>query len=112
MSFSRLLSRLAPWSWVPALILWAVAVIAWLTRLLTQASEPHRNWLFDWHVYSAGARDFVAGDLYKIVLASPFPIPVDAYNMPPGSAVITLPLLIFPDEIAGPMWVILNVAAV
>jgi hypothetical protein len=112
MSPREWLSRLAPWSWVPALILWAVSVFIWVNRLLDQRVEPHRSWLLDWHAYAAGGHQFVAGDLYRVDLVSPYPIPISAYNMPPGSALITVPFLPFPDTVGGTLWVIVNVAAV
>ena len=106
------LSRLAPWLWVPALILWAGAVVVWVDRLLDQATEPHRSWLLDWHAYAAGGHQFVTGDLYRVDLVSPYPIPISAFNMPPGSALAVLPFLPFPDTVGGVLWVIVNVAAV
>ena len=112
MAIRERLSRLAPWSWIPALFFWAAAVVVWVDRLLNQAFDPDRTWLYDWHVYAAGARDFLAGDLYRVPLQSPFPLPVNAFNMPPGSALVVVPFEILPPILGGPLWVILNLGAV
>jgi hypothetical protein len=69
-------------------------------------------WLYDWHVYAAGARDLIDGALYYVPLTSPYPIPVDSFNYPPIAALVVVPLLPFSDFIAGTVWVLLNIAAV
>ena len=111
MSLGAWLSRLSAWSWILALALWMVACVAWADRLVRQIFDPYRHLFYDWHVYAAGSRDFVAGNLYTVELVSPYPIPVNAYNMPPGSALITIPFLVFPDAIGGMLWLVLNIVA-
>ena len=106
------LSLTARWSWLPALILWAWAVIAWIARLLEQATDPFRTWLYDWHAYVAGAQQLLAGDLYRVELVSDYPIPLNAFNMPPGSALVAVPFVPFPDTVGGVLFVIVNIASV
>jgi len=43
---------------------------------------------------------------------SPYPIPVDAFNLPPASALTAIPFLVLPDEVAGVLFILLNIAAV
>ena len=90
---------------------WIAAVVVWLVRfaLLVPGYDP---WLYDWHVYAAGARDLIDGTLYYSPLVSPYPIPVDSFNYPPLAAMVVVPLLAFSDFIAGTLWVLMNLAAV
>ena len=108
----QLISRLAPWSWVAALALWGVAIWIWVDRFLGLLVVHSKGWLYDWHVYAAAAKDLVQGELYRVPLVSAFPIPVDSFNYPPGSALTAVPFLAFPDDIGGFLWVLLNVASV
>lgn len=74
--------------------------------------EPGIAWLYDWHVYAAGAHDLIGGDLYRVPLRfSGWPLPVDTYNLPPLSAVWPLPLLWLPDEPAGVIWIAIGAVA-
>jgi len=90
---------------------WTIAALIWLFFLATQQFLPTEIWLLDWHVYSAGARDFLAHDLYYIPLESAYRIPVDAFNYPPLSAIAVLPLVPLPDALGGNIWVVLNIVA-
>jgi hypothetical protein len=112
MSRFRGVSVSARWIWLVTAFIWALAVVVWVDRFAGLSVEPYKGWLVDWHVYAAGSRDLITGDLYNIRLVSPYPIPVTRYNMPPGSAILTLPFMIFPDAIAGTLWVLLNIVAV
>jgi hypothetical protein len=112
MSFRELVARASPWSWVAATVLWAVAVIALVKRLVDLISVPYFGWLFDWHVYAAGARDFISGDLYHVPLVSDYRIPVSAFNLPPGTAMTAIPFIALPDDIGGLFWVLLGYAGV
>jgi len=91
---------------------WTLAAVIWLFFLTSQQFFPTEFWLLDWHVYSAGGRDFVARDLYHVALESPYSIPVNAFNYPPLSAIAVLPLLPLPDQLGGDIWVTLNIVAV
>lgn len=87
------------WLWVGTLTVFLV----W-TSLLDPA--PFIIWLYDWHVYAAGARDLVEGTLYVTPLHLPgWPLPVDTYNLPPVSAAWAVPLLVLPDSTAGVIWI-------
>jgi Glycosyltransferase family 87 len=112
MRFRELIAGLGPWSWIAALALWGLAVWIWVDRFLGLLVEHSRGWLFDWHVYAAAAKDLVQGELYRVRLVSAFPIPVDSFNYPPGSAITAVPFLAFPDDVGGFLWVLLNVASV
>ena len=79
--------------------------------LTTQHLFPGETWLLDWHVYSAGATDFVTRDLYRVPLESPYRLPIDAFNYPPLSAIMVLPLLALPDAVGGGIFVVVNVLA-
>ena len=93
--------------------LWVIAVGAWIVRIgRVLGPEPFRPWLLDWHVYAAGGQDFLARTLYHVPLESPYNIPVSSFNLPPAAAVTVLPFLVFPDDVGGTLWVLLNVAAV
>lgn len=90
------------WVWITFL---AVGVI-WTAAI---DPTPHHVWLYDWHVYAAGAVDLIGRDLYRAVLEFPgWPLPVAAYNLPPFTAVWAMPLLGLPDETAGIVWVALG----
>lgn len=112
MSFRHVISRLAPWSWIAAFAFWGWAAWIWVDRYVRMPSDPVSNWLNDWHVYAAAARDFVRGDLYHVPLVSEFTIPVGAFNYPPGSAAIVVPFLALPDSVGGLLFVILNVVSI
>jgi hypothetical protein len=87
-------------------------VVLWLDRFADVTRVRPRGWLTDWHVYAAGARDLLAGTLYHVPLVSDYPIPVDAFNLPPASAVTPIPFLLLPDSVAGPLFIVLNLACV
>ncbi|HEX6473811.1 MAG TPA: glycosyltransferase family 87 protein [Candidatus Limnocylindria bacterium] len=106
------LSRLAALSWFPTVILWSIGIFAWGALLIRQLYAPYAWTFYDWHVYAAGSRDFLLRQLYTVPLQSAYPIPVPRYNMPPGSAIITLPFTVFPDGVGGALWVITNIVAI
>jgi hypothetical protein len=90
---------------------WGSAAILWAFFLTTQQFLPMDTWLLDWHVYSAGARDFVNHELYSVPLVSSYRLPVDAFNYPPLSAIVAIPLLPLPDAVGGNAFVAVNVLA-
>jgi hypothetical protein len=112
MAFRDVISRLAPWSWIPAVVLWVTAIWIWLDRLVGVLLQGYNGWLFDWHVYLAAARDFVNHDLYKVPLVYDVRLPVSSFNYPPGSAAAAVPFLVLPDEVGGVIWVLLGIASV
>lgn len=86
--------------------LWIALVSVFLTLVLANDPDPGIGWLYDWHVYAAGATDLAARELYREPLEfTGWPLPVDTYNLPPFSAVWPLPLLLLPDEAAGIAWI-------
>ena len=40
-----------------------LAIWIWASRFIDLLFHHFEGWLFDWHVYLAAARNFVAGDL-------------------------------------------------
>ncbi len=93
--------------------LWVIAVAAWIGRFgRVLGPEPFRSWLLDWHVYAAGGQEFLARTLYHVPLESPYNIPVSSFNLPPAAAATVLPFLVFPDDVGGTLWVLLNIVAV
>jgi hypothetical protein len=90
------------WVWISGLtvaLIWSAAI----------DPIPRIEWLYDWHVYAAGAVDLIERDLYRVVLEFPgWPLPVAGYKLPPFSAVWATPLLGLPDETAGIVWVALG----
>jgi Glycosyltransferase family 87 len=107
------MSRVSPYYWrLLTAFVWSVALVVWIDRFVALATEGYRGWLVDWHVYASGAQAFVAGDLYRVPLQSAYPIPVNEFNLPPAAALTAVPLLVLPDEVAGTLWVVLNVVAV
>lgn len=93
------------------IVTWVPAAILWLFFLTAQQFLPTWTWLLDWHVYAAGAEDFLQRTLYSVPLDSPYRLPIDAFNHPPLAALVALPLLILPDGVAGTLFVGLNVLA-
>lgn len=90
------------WLWVGA---YAVLIV-WMSAV---DPDPHIVWLYDWHVYAAGAADLVARDLYQVPLTFPgWPLPVDTYNLPPFSAALAVPLSPLEDEAAGIAWIAIS----
>ena len=72
------MSWVPTWVWIMLTIaLWAASAYAWCARFDALADRPWRPFLLDWHVYAAGGRDLVEGDLYHAPLRSGFHIPVD-----------------------------------
>ena len=114
MTVARLRATLLDAWWIPWLtaLIWAIAAVVWVDRLVAVAYEGYKGWLVDWHVYAAGAQNLLDGDLYRVPLISPYRIPVDTFNLPPAAPAMAIPFLVLPDGVAGPMWVILNVVAV
>jgi hypothetical protein len=106
------LIRLSPYAWAATILLWASSVVIWLDRFMDLTRVPLPAWLNDWHVYAAGARDLLAGTLYQVPLVSDYPIPVNAFNLPPASAVTPIPFLLLPDNAAGTLFVVVNLACV
>jgi hypothetical protein len=90
---------------------WAASLLAWAIRLTVEQFDPRPAWLYDWHVYAAGAEDLVQRSLYYVPLDSAFPIPVQEFNYPPLAALVAAPLLLLPDQVAGTLWVSANIAA-
>ena len=112
-SVARAMARVPTWVWIVLTIgLWAASAYAWFARFDALADRPFRLFLLDWHVYAAGGRDLVEGDLYHGLLRSQYAIPVERFNYPPLAAALALPFLLFPDHVGGPLFVIVNVAAV
>ena len=112
-SVTRVMARVPTWVWIVLTIgLWAASAYAWYARFDALADRPFRLFLLDWHVYAAGGRDLVEGDLYHGLLRSQYAIPVERFNYPPLAAALALPFLLFPDHVGGPLFVIVNVAAV
>jgi hypothetical protein len=97
---------------VISLAIWSSAGLVWVFFITAQQFAPTDTWLLDWHVYAAGARDFVDGSLYVAPLESAYRLPVSEFNYPPLSAVAVIPLLLLPDPVGGLVWVVLNVVAV
>jgi Glycosyltransferase family 87 len=98
--------------WLVTSMCWASAGMLWLFFVATQQSRPlPGTWLLDWHVYAAGARDFVDGTLYWVPLQSAHHLPIDQFNYPPLSAILAIPFLPLPDAVAGTLFVALNLVA-
>ena len=67
----------------------------------------------DWHVYWAGARDLVNGDLYRVPLdAGGRTLSAEQFSLPPLSAAWAIPLLALPVLVGGYVWQTLAVAAI
>jgi hypothetical protein len=96
--------------WVGAAA-WGASLLAWGVHLTVQQIDPIPTWLYDWHVYAAAARGFLDGTLYYEPLTSTFLLPVTVFNYPPLSAMMVVPLLLLPDQVAGTLWVAGNIAA-
>jgi hypothetical protein len=90
---------------------WAASLVAWVVQIAVQQFDPIPTWLYDWHVYAAAARAFLDGTLYSEPLTSAFPLPVVVFNYPPLSAILVVPLLLLPDQVAGTLWVSANIVA-
>lgn len=107
-----LLARRARHALIAAGAIGLVSIGAWVPLLIwgsASVPDPHIIWLYDWHVYAAGGTALVERELYTAPLAFPgWPIPVDTYNLPPFSAVLTIPLLLLPDVVAGSIWVLIG----
>ena len=113
MSIARVMSWVPTWVWILLTIaLWAVSAYIWYARLDAMADNPIGLFLLDWHVYAAGGRDLVERDLYSTLLRSAYHIPLDQFNYPPLAAALALPFLLVPDSVGGPLFVLVNGAAV
>jgi Glycosyltransferase family 87 len=95
-----------------SLAIWISAGLIWAFFITTLQFAPTDTWLLDWHVYAAGARDFLDGSLYATPLESVYRLPVSEFNYPPLSAIAVIPLLLLPDSVGGTVWVVFNVVAV
>jgi glycosyl transferase family 87 len=104
--------RLANLPRLVTLASWTMAALLWVFFIATQQFAPTRSWLLDWHVYAAGAREFLEGTLYSLPLESAYRLPVSEFNYPPLSAIAVIPLLVLPDAGGGTVWVLLNIGAV
>lgn len=99
---------------VLALVGWLVFALVTATTLL-RGGSPGTGSVFqvDWHVYWAGARDLLDGDLYRTPLdAAGLALSTPDFNLPPMSAVWAVPFLPFPVTAAGYGWQLLAAAAV
>jgi hypothetical protein len=75
------------------------------------AADPPIYWLLDWHVHYLGAVDFLERDLYLEGLSLPgWPLPSPVFNLPPGSAIVAVPLVPLGRDLGGLVWLILGVA--
>jgi hypothetical protein len=85
---------------------WAIfALVSTIT--LIRGSVPGTGEVFqvDWHVYWAGARDLVSGDLYRVPLdAGGRTLSATEFSLPPFSAVWGVPLLGTPVAVGGYVW--------
>lgn len=99
------------WRRVLTQAFWIASVAIWVVRLF-RLTPVYGPFLYDWHVYIAGARDMVAAQLYSVPLTSSYPIPLESFNYPPGAAIVAIPFLPLPDTVGGVLWVIINIAAV
>ena len=72
---------------------------------------PGREFLLDWHVYAAGSRQLLDGTLYAGSLTSPFEIPVNSFNLPPGAAVLATPFVVLREPFGGIAWIAMGVIA-
>ncbi|MCV0404489.1 MAG: glycosyltransferase 87 family protein [Chloroflexi bacterium] len=73
---------------------------------------PPTIWLYDWHVYAAGAHDVISGELYREPLVFPgWPLPVNAYNLPPASAVWAIPFISVPESVGSIAWLVVGFGA-
>jgi hypothetical protein len=70
------------------------------------------NWLVDWSVYLAGARDFLDRTLYQQPLHS-VGLPMSAFDfkLPPTAALAGLPFVGIDPQFGGVIWTIINLAA-
>lgn len=102
---TALLATLGTLCWVAG-----VGQAAYVIRFVTERNLP--IWLYDWHVYAAGAQDLVQGSLYRTPLTyPPHPLPVSDFNLPPLAAAWATPLLVLPDSLAGAVWVAVGALA-
>jgi hypothetical protein len=99
------------WLSLAGVVAWGSSVLAWIISIVVQQFDPIPTWLYDWHVYAAAATALLEGTLYFEPLESAFPLPVVIFNYPPLSALIVTPLLLLPDQVAGTLWVVSNIAA-
>lgn len=103
------------------LILAGVGVLGWgvfaclaTFHIIWNAAHPRMSiaWLYDWHVYWAGAIDFVEGDLYRGPLLLPgWPLPTPVFNQPPGVAILAVPFLPLGHDLASLLWLAIGLAA-
>lgn len=99
---------------VVALTAWAIFV-AVSTITLMRGSVPGTGNVFqvDWHVYWAGARDLVDGDLYRVPLeAGGRTLSATHFSLPPMSAAWAVPLLPIPVLAGGYAWQAVGAASV
>ena len=93
---------------------WAVfAALSAIT--LIRGSVPGTGDVFqvDWHVYWAGARDLLEGDLYRVPLdAGGRTLSATEFSLPPLSAAWAVPLLGLPVLVGGYAWQAMAAAAI
>jgi hypothetical protein len=99
------------WLRVVGILGWAVGAGLWTAFLAIQQFSPRFTWLEDWHVYAAAANQLLAHTLYRVPLESAYRLPLEVFNYPPLSAAVAIPFLALPDQIAGTIWVALNLGA-
>ena len=83
-------------------------------HIVWNAAHPRMSiaWLYDWHVYWAGAIDFVERDLYRGPLLLPgWPLPTPVFNQPPGAAILAVPFLPLGHDLASLLWLAIGLAA-
>lgn len=98
----------------------ALGVLGWLSFAFVTQFAITTGWQlayrlarhYDWHVYLAGARDLLDGSLYRVpVFLDGLPVPVTQFNMPPGAAVLALPLAWMDPTVGGVIWQALSAGA-
>lgn len=99
-----------PWVVLFSAVGWAVFA-AVSTVALMRGSVPGTGDVFqvDWHVYWAGARDLVDGDLYRVPLdAGGRTLSATEFSLPPLSAAWAVPLLILQEDVGGYAWQVMG----
>lgn len=89
---------------------WALFVTV-STIALVRGSVPGTGEVFqvDWHVYWAGARDLVNGDLYRVPLdAGGRTLSATEFSLPPLSAAWAVPLLGLSVDVGGYAWQVIG----
>lgn len=115
------MSRLPAYA-VAQVSLWLLGAAGWLIFVfasvghivaLGRRADPPLYWLYDWHVYYAGAVDLVERNLYRVPLElAGWPLPTNVFNLPPAAAGAALPLVPFGREVGGIIWLGVGLAAI